>query len=68
MATLTQLRRQLDDLKAARATGARAIEFQGRRVEYKSDSEMAAAIAALEAEIDGKPRMKNFVVRSTKGW
>ncbi len=68
MTTLAQRQAQLDALKTARATGARSIQFAERKIEYKSDREMAAAISALEAEIAGQPRAKNIVVRSTKGW
>lgn len=61
--TTATLETQLEKLRAARATGAREIEFtagtgQSRRVQYKSDAEMAAAIADLEqriAAVSGPP-------------
>ena len=47
--TLEEMR---DLLLQARATGTRAVQFaDGKKVEYKSDAEMAAALADLEARI-----------------
>lgn len=55
MATLAELQSQLSTLQAARATGAARVEFvsgESRRViEYKSDADMASAIADLERRI-----------------
>ena len=52
MATLADLTRFREDLKAARYSGVRRVKDQnGEEVEYRSDSEMAAALRALEAEI-----------------
>lgn len=50
--TLTVLQARLDLLKSARYSGTRSVEFEhGVKIEYKSDAEMAAAVAALEADI-----------------
>lgn len=43
----SDLQAQLDALRTARARGVRVIEYAGQRVEYRSDSEMAAADADL---------------------
>ncbi|WP_225027009.1 phage head-tail joining protein [Xinfangfangia pollutisoli] len=52
MATLADLIRFRDDLRAARYSGARVFQDQnGERIEYRSDRELAAAMAALESEI-----------------
>jgi hypothetical protein len=55
METLAELQDQLVRLRAARATGAARVEFvsgESRRVtEYKSDADMASAIADLEGRI-----------------
>lgn len=40
-----------DELLRARARGLRVLMYEGKRTEYASDSEMAAAIAALDREI-----------------
>jgi hypothetical protein len=52
MATVAELTKMRADLHAARMTGAREFRDQnGETVVYKSDSEMARALAALDAEI-----------------
>ena len=43
---------QRDALLAARWRGVRTVEFEGRRVTYATDAEMAAAISDLERRID----------------
>ena len=49
--TLTQLHERLAALKAARATGIREVEYQGRRTVYRSDSELHQACLDLERQI-----------------
>jgi len=52
MATVAELTKMRADLFAARMGGARAFhDSNGERVEFKSDSEMARALAALDSEI-----------------
>lgn len=51
MADLAALIAWRDALKHRRFTGERAIEYDGKRVEFKSDQEMAEAIAALDRDI-----------------
>lgn len=75
MASVDELRGDLEKLKAARRSGARVITFGSgasmRTVEYRRDSDLAAAIAATEAEIaavTGSRPARGFVVRGEKGW
>lgn len=52
MATVAELTKMRADLFAARMTGARRFrDSNGEEVEFKSDAEMARALAALDAEI-----------------
>ena len=46
-----ELETMRDALVRARAAGTRLLEYDGRRVEYKTDAEMAAAIHDIEARI-----------------
>ena len=73
MADLAKMQAQLNALKSARSSGAREIQFGERRVVYRTDGELRAAIAALQAEVDnlqGAARVRNVVVRTLphKGW
>ncbi len=49
MADVTELLADLAALKRARRTGARSVTIGKEIVEYRSDSELAAAIAATVA-------------------
>lgn len=53
--TLDELLRQRAELVEARATGATRIVFSSggtrREIEYKSDFQMAAALAAIDGQI-----------------
>ncbi|MFP7570397.1 phage head-tail joining protein [Marivita sp. S2033] len=52
MTSLVELQKMREGLVASRAEGVRRVKnVGGSEVEYKSDSEMAKAIAALDAEI-----------------
>lgn len=69
MASLSDMQTQLDALRKARASGVRKVEYQGRSTEYKSDGEMANAIADLERRIratSGFP-VRHVYFNSTKG-
>jgi hypothetical protein len=71
MTDAATLRSQLENLKAARATGAREIWIGERRVQYRSDRELAAAISALETEFAaaaGAPKPSTVIVRGDKGF
>lgn len=71
MTDTTDLETQLTKLRAARASGIHAVEHSGERTEYKSDGEMAAAIADLERRIDAAgttPRRRaRYFMQSGKG-
>lgn len=70
MATLAQLQDWRDRLKEARYNGLRSVQdSNGERVEYKSDSEMARAIAAVESEISraSAPRSSIVYPQTSKG-
>lgn len=66
MADTATLQAQLDELRKARASGARSVEydsgFDRRRVEFKSDAELAAAIADLER------RLSNSKMHTVRLW
>nr|WP_306266478.1 hypothetical protein [Pararhizobium sp. IMCC3301] len=58
---LTALR---DDLLDARLSGMRRVRDQnGEEIEYKSDAQMAAALAALEREIANLSRQAPHTIR-----
>lgn len=51
MATLTDLQSRLDKLETARGSGILTTEYDGRRVTFKSDADLAAAIAYVKQQI-----------------
>ena len=56
MATLSELHARLEELRSARAKGIRRVEHSAaggvsRSIEYRSDAELAAAIADVEQQI-----------------
>src|SRR5690606_942147 len=53
MADVAQLTAWRDALMAARYRGVRTVEYDGKRVTYASDGEMAAALADLNRQIAG---------------
>jgi len=59
-----------DELVRARAKGVRSVQLNGERVEYKTDAEMASAIADLEARIRRASATAPGVVRfrTSKGF
>ena len=69
MADVTQLEAWRDALMRARYAGTRTVEYDGRRVSYATDAEMATALADLERRIaaarDG--RVTQVRINSTKG-
>ena len=68
--TAQELTAARDALLKARAGGVRRVRDQnGEEVEYRSDAEMARALAALDSEIaalSGKPPA-SFHFRTSKG-
>jgi hypothetical protein len=71
VATLAELIERRETLASARANGLRAFQYSDNsRAEYKSDAEMASAIAALDREIasaSGTPRVSVIRISSSKG-
>lgn len=70
MATLSELQAWRDRLRDARYSGVRAVQdSDGSRIEYRSESELARAIAAVEAEIAGAsaPRPAIIYPHASKG-
>ena len=67
MATLEELRGRRDALHKVRANGTRAVQHGDKRVEYRSDNEIAAAIADLDRQIAAlttrPPRIINIKCR-----
>ena len=53
MADLAQLTAWRDALMAARYQGIRTVEYDGKRVTYATDAEMAAALGDLNRQITG---------------
>ena len=62
----------LTALYKARASGALQITYQDagqmREVRYRSDADLAAAIAAIEASVRGGPSINIVNIRSEKGF
>lgn len=68
MADLAQLTAWRDALMAARYRGIRTVEYDGKRVTYASDGEMAAALAGLNRQIAGTAGRVSVVrIQSSKG-
>ena len=65
--TAPDLSGDLAALKAQRRSGIAETQMENFRVTYRSDAEIAAAIAATQNEIAGASQTRNIVVRS-KGW
>ena len=71
MATVIELTAQLEALRNARASGVRSVEFTAgngasRRVEYRSDDELQAAISDLEARLN-PGRAHTILISTSKG-
>ena len=69
MADLPELARWRDALMAARYQGVRTDEYDGKRVTYATDAEMASALADLERRIAecGDRRISVVHIQSSKG-
>ena len=68
MASLAQLTAWRDALMAARYQGVRTVEYDGKRITYASDGEMAAALADLNRQIMGTTARISVVrIQSSKG-
>ena len=66
--SLEEMTAQRGALLAARYRGVRTVEYDGRRITYATDAEMAAALADLEKRIatagSGTPRRRIFTSAS----
>lgn len=68
MDDLAQLNAWRDALIAARYQGIRTVEYDGKRMTYASDGEMAAALADLKRQIAGATERISVVrIQSSKG-
>lgn len=72
MADLATLQKQRDALDKAIAGGARSVSYAGRRVEYRDQDDMLAALRRLNRLIDKasgktKPRSRVTYIRPGRG-
>lgn len=69
MATLSELQERLENLRRIRAKGMREYEIEGRRMVYKDDAELIAAIADVGRQIAGisGTRIDTIVFSTSKG-
>jgi hypothetical protein len=69
LARLAEAKDQLAELKNMRASGVLRTRIGEREVYFRSDAELAAAIASLTPELNPQ-RPRNVMVRpvSNKGW
>ncbi|PQO21833.1 hypothetical protein C2I36_16250 [Rhodobacteraceae bacterium WD3A24] len=68
MADLAQLTAWRDALMAARYRGVRTVDYDGKRITYATDGEMATALADLERRIAGATgRISVVRIQSSKG-
>ena len=68
--TLEELTAQRDALLKARFRGVRTVEYDGKRVTYASDAELAAAITDVERRIasaDAGGRRRRILTSASKG-
>jgi hypothetical protein len=61
--TTEQMQARLDALLEMRFSGVRETSFEGRRLVYASDQELAAAIASLEARLRAALRPRPRIAR-----
>lgn len=69
MADLAQMTAWRDALLKARYAGIRTVEYDGKRVSYATDAEMATALADLERRITSNTteRITQVRINSSKG-
>jgi hypothetical protein len=69
MADLASLKAQLEKLRKLRANGISSYTIKDRSMTYRSDRELASAIADLEAKITAQERgvVRKVRIRSGKG-
>jgi hypothetical protein len=65
------LQAQLDKLRNAYNSGATRVAYEGKSVDYRDASELRAAIAAIENQLNGMTGTntpRTLLIRSCKGW
>jgi len=69
MTDIAQLTQWRNALLAARFKGVRTVEYDGKRITYATDGEMAAALGDLERRIAslGPKRVSVVRIQSSKG-
>lgn len=69
MPDLPQLTQWREALLKARYAGIRTVEYDGKRVSYATDSEMATALSDLDRRIAAQTttRITQVQINSTKG-
>jgi hypothetical protein len=68
MADLAQLTAWRDALMAARYQGVRTVEYDGKRVTYATDAELASALGDLNRQITSSTaRIAVVRIHSSKG-
>jgi hypothetical protein len=69
MADVADLEAMREALLKARFAGVRTVEYEGRRITYATDAEMAAALADLDRRIGAAstPRVSQVRISSSKG-
>ncbi len=70
MANLATLIARRDALEAARFKGVRTVEYDGRSVTYRSDTEIRTALADLNRQIaalQGGGPLREVRINSSKG-
>lgn len=68
--TLEQLKAERDKLKGIRSSGLSSVAYDGDEVAYRTDAQLASAIASLEADIanlERGPRSRSFTPRTSRG-
>lgn len=68
-----QIQLELERLRSIRAGGVRFVQEGENKLEHRTDAELVAAIASLEAELKeaaGTTTVRNITVRTAphKGW
>ncbi|MBS7544369.1 phage head-tail joining protein [Ancylobacter oerskovii] len=68
MADAVTLQQRLEKLREARASGVRRVRYSdGREHEYRSDAELASAIADIERQLSAGAAPKVAYLVSSKG-
>ncbi|MEO1987440.1 MAG: hypothetical protein ABGX47_12475 [Martelella sp.] len=70
MATAEELRERLASLRKLRANGIQTVSYEDETVTYRSDKELASAIADLERQLNERTsaRPRIFNIQGRKGY